>query len=134
MSKEILPRRLRPHLFSAYTRSQCCTSSRAFASSPWCHDVKKQTDVTHDYEKRVAQLDARKPLSQSYPRIEDGGQWRRATRVTRQDLEGAEEAKDNASTRYTVAGMMSMPAMHSDGTDADCFKAVSLPSGPLAPS
>lgn len=68
MSTPVFTRRLRPHLFSAFTRSQCLHPTPA--SHRQRHDaVKKDRDVTHDYEKRVAQLRAASDLSACYPRL-----------------------------------------------------------------
>lgn len=70
MSKDVFTRRLRPYLFSGFKRSQCPRPARAFSSSRCLYADEKQRDVTHDYEKRVAQLQAHKPLSECYPRAQ----------------------------------------------------------------
>lgn len=56
-------RRLRPHLFTACRQR----TSRAFSRAPYLHAEAR--DVTHDYEKRVAELEAQRPLSEWYPRL-----------------------------------------------------------------
>ncbi|KAF2170182.1 hypothetical protein M409DRAFT_64520 [Zasmidium cellare ATCC 36951] len=70
MSKDVFVRRFRPYLFSGFKRSQYLPA-RAFASKPYLRAKEKQQDVTHDYEKRVAQLQAYRPLSECYPRLEN---------------------------------------------------------------
>ncbi|GAB7364658.1 hypothetical protein MBLNU230_g5460t1 [Neophaeotheca triangularis] len=68
MSKDV-PRVLRPWLFTRH-RLLHHTTSRAFSS---CNSRDQsngpQKNVTHDYEKRVKQLEASRPLENCYPRI-----------------------------------------------------------------
>lgn len=70
MSKDAVVRRLRPYLFSAFKRSRNFIPARAFISTPYLHAHGKEHDVTHDYEKRVDQLQAYKSLPDCYPRLE----------------------------------------------------------------
>lgn len=60
---------LRPYLFHGFKRSQSLATSRAFTSSTIVSSIQTPKDVTHDYEKRLAQLDAYKPRDEWYPRI-----------------------------------------------------------------
>lgn len=71
MSKEILTRRLRPYLFNGFKRSHFLHPNRALSSTSQCLVKQPQLDVTHDYEKRVSQLEARKSRTEWYPRIGD---------------------------------------------------------------
>ena len=66
MSQHVV-RRLRPYLFHGFRR---VNATRTFAQVP-CIRQEKSREVTHDYEKRVAQLEAHKPLSECYPRIDE---------------------------------------------------------------
>ncbi|GIZ42663.1 hypothetical protein CKM354_000592200 [Cercospora kikuchii] len=69
MSKEVLTRRLRPYLFHAFQRAHPISATRTISSSAPHLAKQPQSDVTHDYQKRVAQLEARKPKAEWYPRI-----------------------------------------------------------------
>lgn len=60
---------VRPYLFHGFKRSQWLATSRAFTSSTIVSSNQTPKDVTHDYEKRIAQLDAYKPRDEWYPRI-----------------------------------------------------------------
>lgn len=68
MSRRTFTRHLRPYLFTRFDRVQCPHSTRSLTSSLALYAEKKQNPVTHDYVERVAQLEARKPLSECYPR------------------------------------------------------------------
>ncbi|KAK4503841.1 hypothetical protein PRZ48_004756 [Zasmidium cellare] len=70
MSKDVFVRRFRLYLFSGFKRSQYLPA-RAFTSQPYLRVKESQLDVTHDYEKRVAQLQTHRPLSECYPRLEE---------------------------------------------------------------
>ena len=63
-------RRLRPYLFHGFKQSQAVVLRRTFVSS---HAVLQKAtaakDVTHDYEKRLVQLDAYKPPAEWHPRL-----------------------------------------------------------------
>lgn len=70
MSKDVFTRCARPYLFNGFKRSPVVHSTRALSlTSPCLAKQPKQHDVTHDYEKRVAQLEARKSRAEWYPRI-----------------------------------------------------------------
>ncbi|RMY69949.1 hypothetical protein D0863_06101 [Hortaea werneckii] len=56
----------RPYLFHGFRR---VNASRAFSQAPHFRQIEKSRDVTHDYEKRVAQLQAQRPLEECYPRL-----------------------------------------------------------------
>ena len=60
---------LRPYLFHSFKRSQCAAYTRNFTCSTIASSIKAAKDVTNDYEKRVAQLEAYKPRDEWYPRI-----------------------------------------------------------------
>ena len=62
-------RRLRPYLFSGFLRAQAAQPSRALSQTCYRQDGGFIRDVTHDYEKRVAQLEAQTPLHVWYPRL-----------------------------------------------------------------
>ncbi|PIA89315.1 Lysine--tRNA ligase, cytoplasmic [Cercospora beticola] len=113
MSKEILTRRLRPHLFHGFQRLHSVSATRAISSS--AHNLAKQSqpDVTHDYQKRVAQLEARRPRAEWYPRIGDiapvrGLDERRISRSTIEQhgsqLQPGETYKEASSEGFTLAG------------------------------
>ena len=59
-------RRLRPYLFHGFKRTQC---HRTFSRAPALHKQDDAKPVTHDYEKRIAELSAQRPLSECYPRL-----------------------------------------------------------------
>ena len=44
--------------------------------------------MTHDYEKRVAQLQANRPLAECYPRLSEEVAWRRVDRRSLEDEYG----------------------------------------------
>ncbi|EME46151.1 hypothetical protein DOTSEDRAFT_70224 [Dothistroma septosporum NZE10] len=76
MSKDIFLRRYRPYLFTSFRRVQCSRPARTFTSS----SCARGHDVTHDYEKRVAQLQANRTLAECYPRLSEEVSWRRIDR------------------------------------------------------
>lgn len=106
MSNTILIRRLRPHLFTRFKRASCipttATSSRTFASQPSLHVDKRSKDVTHDYEKRIAQLEAHKPLSECYPRLRDGEH----IQLGPESAAGLQPGETDKSHTYTVMGIV----------------------------
>ncbi|KAK5109929.1 hypothetical protein LTR62_006418 [Meristemomyces frigidus] len=59
-------RRLRPYLFHAFKRSHCV---RSISCAPRLYKQNETKAVSHDYEKRVSQLQAQKQLSECYPRL-----------------------------------------------------------------
>ena len=59
-------RRLRPQLFHGFKRLQL---QRTFACVPALRKQDETKSVTHDYGKRIAELEARRPLSECYPRL-----------------------------------------------------------------
>ncbi|KJY02496.1 lysyl-trna synthetase like protein [Zymoseptoria brevis] len=67
----VFTRRFRPHLFIGFRRSQCPSIARRFSSLPSLCIEGKRSESTHDYEKRVAQLETYIPLSQCYPRLSE---------------------------------------------------------------
>lgn len=73
MSQHVV-RRLRPYLFHGFRHVQ---AARHFAQVGNLQQERKGRDVTHDYEKRVAQLEAQKPLQECYPRLPNGFQVER---------------------------------------------------------
>lgn len=107
MSKEIVFRRLRPHLFVGFKRAHSRASTRSFASRGHVCANDKTHDVTHDYEKRVAQLEARKPLAQSYPRLAPTAARTRVSKgqlmLGYGDLRPGETCTDAQATR-TISG------------------------------
>ena len=73
-------RRLRPHLFTGFRRGPCTKSFSSIAHQNGqevvapkhkaaSKSVEKEQNVTHDYEKRVAQLQAHHSLEECYPRL-----------------------------------------------------------------
>ena len=62
-------RRLRPYLFFGFNRI-ATRNARTFVNAPCLlHQEQKGREVTHDYEKRVAQLEGHKPLAECWPRL-----------------------------------------------------------------
>ncbi|KAF2766203.1 class II aaRS and biotin synthetase [Teratosphaeria nubilosa] len=65
-----IPRRLRPYLFHGFRSSQHAPARRTFfAAHVQCQRSEKAGTATHDYEKRVGQLQADKPVRECYPRL-----------------------------------------------------------------
>jgi len=63
-------RRLRPYLFHGFRRSQGAALKRTFVSSPVVsQQAKTVKDVSHDSEKRLAQLEAYKSRDAWHPRL-----------------------------------------------------------------
>ncbi|KAK4543876.1 hypothetical protein LTR36_004650 [Oleoguttula mirabilis] len=87
MSQHVI-RRVRPYLFHGFPRLHAV---RSFAQAAYLQQEKKGREVTHDYEKRVAQLEAQKPLAECYPRLANGFQWDRKPIQEVQFLSGALE-------------------------------------------
>ncbi|KAF7192827.1 Lysine--tRNA ligase, mitochondrial [Pseudocercospora fuligena] len=94
MSKEILSRRLRLYLFHNFRRVQCQYNARAFGASTLRTD-RQRHEVTHDYEKRVAQLETHKQPSEWYPRI---SQSRKNLRVGKNELQNFGKRLQNGET------------------------------------
>ncbi|KAK5121135.1 hypothetical protein LTR85_005619 [Meristemomyces frigidus] len=105
MSQHVV-RRLRPYLFHGFRSVQ---AARTFAQTGYLQQEKKDREVTHDYEKRVAQLEVQKPLQDCYPRLANGFQWERKpieeVSYLSNALEADEILHENAlDAPYTVAG------------------------------
>lgn len=98
---------VRPYLFHSFKRSQCVAHTRAFTCTPIASQIKPSKDVTHDYEKRLAQLDAYKPRDDWYPRLPFHTQAER-TPVELFQQEFAQLANDEIrDAKRTVTGTMS---------------------------
>lgn len=121
MSQHVV-RRLRPHLFHAFRRSQ---TTRAFLHTPIIQDAPKGRDVTRDYQKRVAQLEAQKSLSRCYPRLsKDFGRQRRPIGVIRKACEPLQPEETapvvEAGDHTTIAGRQA--GGYFAQQDTDCFR------------
>ena len=68
MSQHVV-RRLRPYLFHGFRRVNV---TRTFTEVSSRRQEQKSREVTHDYEKRAAQLEAQRPLAECYPRLVEG--------------------------------------------------------------
>jgi lysyl-tRNA synthetase class 2 len=100
---------MRPYLFHSFKRSHCAVSTRAFSRSTIALQDKASKDVTHDYEKRLAQLDAYKPREDWYPRLASIAQ---AERIPIAKFEQQYEQLDGDETRdeiRTITGTMLLP-------------------------
>lgn len=105
MSNTILNRRLRPYLFTSFKKRSSCSSTnavatRAFASQPSLRVERKSKDVTHDFEKRVAQLEGYKQLSECYPRLPDSDH----RELCPESGMGLQPGETDKSHVYTVMG------------------------------
>jgi hypothetical protein len=76
MSQNVHIRRLRPYLFTSFRRFQP-TCHRSFHASNVIRSAQESEPtqyegrkVTHDYERRVSQLESVSPAEQWYPRID----------------------------------------------------------------
>lgn len=98
---------LRPYLFHSFKRTQCAAHTRPFTCTTIASQIKPSKDVTHDYEKRLAQLEAYKPRDDWYPRPPSHAQAER-TPVGLFHQEFAQLANDETrDERKTVTGTMS---------------------------
>ncbi|TKA82012.1 hypothetical protein B0A55_01728 [Friedmanniomyces simplex] len=71
MSHHHVVRRLRPYLFHSFNRS--LQAARPFSRAPYRPEKQQVVkDVTHDYQNRLSQLEAQKPLAACYPRLPKG--------------------------------------------------------------
>ncbi|KAI5367468.1 Class II Aminoacyl-tRNA synthetase/Biotinyl protein ligase (BPL) and lipoyl protein ligase (LPL) [Septoria linicola] len=105
MPKEIITRRLRPYLFNGFKRSHFHFPTRALSSSVQCLAKQSQPDVTHDFEKRIAQLESRRSRTEWYPRIGDVAPARGIgeRRISRKTVEQHGDALKPGET-HKVAG------------------------------
>ena len=99
-------RRLRPYLFTAFERVQCQSTRRVFSCSGVSYKEKLDKDHTHDYDKRVAQLEkTRGSLAECYHRmpsyVEQHLDYIQFIRKKHKDLKRGETDK---KTTVTVAG------------------------------
>lgn len=62
-------RRLRPYLFTGFRRARVGQSKRVLSQTACRQDGAPGRDVTHDYAKRVAQIETQRPLETWYPRL-----------------------------------------------------------------
>lgn len=102
MSQNGIFRRLRPHLFTRYHILKRASNTRSFASSASCNS---ERDVTQDYKKRVAQLEAQRSSEEWYPRLENAADARWPIAKFNEELHFIEpdETLDDEDT-FTVAG------------------------------
>lgn len=106
-------RRLRPYLFHGFKRSQSPRLCRSFAGSKVVSQQSKASkDVTHDYEKRLDQLEAYKSRDQWYPRISANAQAGRVSVADfRKEYEHLEKDQTESDLR-TVIGMSAQDEAH----------------------
>lgn len=100
-------RRLRPYLFHGFKRSQGGPLRRTFITSRVAcqQQAKAARDVTHDYEKRLAQLEAYKPRDEWHPRLSAAVRpGKISVRDFRQEYGSLEKDQMDDSVR-TVIGM-----------------------------
>lgn len=108
-----IPRRLRLHLSTRYIHLQPLRSQRSFYQTTPCRQSKsanltaREREVTNDYKRRVAQLEAaRGSLEECYPCLDDTQQASRSTipefRQTYKGLMRPNETKEQY--RAGVAG------------------------------
>ena len=100
---------MRPYLFHSFKRSHCAVSTRTFTRSTIAFQDKASKDVTHDYEKRLAQLDAYKPCDDWYPRLATSAQ---AERIPVAKFEHQYERLAGDETRdefRTITGTILLP-------------------------
>ncbi|KAK3701643.1 mitochondrial lysine-tRNA synthetase [Vermiconidia calcicola] len=107
MSQNLMTRRLRPCLFTSYFRRTrpIPKATRAFSSTaPASQKEVAAREVTHDYERRVAQLEAVSPPAEWYPRIHSN-QWERTTsRSLRKHCEGLKDGETDGTKLNVIAG------------------------------
>lgn len=77
--------------------------------------------MTHDYEKRVAQLEAQKPLAECYPRLPNEVPKERqriadVLPLARQLEAGATQRENGLDAPITVAGMVLLDWRHRPGS------------------
>lgn len=107
MSVEIFARRLRPFLSARFHQLQCPRTTRFLAVPSRSSARKSEKDITHDYEKRVNQLEAYAPVSKWYPRYQqtDG------SRITQKSMFEAEHGhlqtgETAEATKVVLSGML----------------------------
>lgn len=100
-------RRLRPYLFHGFKRSQGISLRRTFIpSNVVCQQqAKAAKDVTHDYEKRLGQLEAYKPKEEWHPRLSAESQPGKVSVRDFQQEYGSLEKDETDSDVRTVIGM-----------------------------
>ncbi|CAK3747585.1 Lysine--tRNA ligase, cytoplasmic [Lecanosticta acicola] len=98
-------RRLRPYLFNGFKRFQRVCPTRPFASFPSLCAADERRDVTHDYEKRVAQLRAHKSLAGCYPRLPEAFTKKLSSRAfLDSSFEGMKPGDTDTSGHVRMAG------------------------------
>jgi lysyl-tRNA synthetase class 2 len=100
---------MRPYLFHSFKRSHRAVSTRTFTRSTIAYQDKASKDVTHDYEKRLAQLDTYKPRDDWYPRLATSTLAERIP-VAQFEQQYEQLAGDETRDEFrTITGMMLLP-------------------------
>jgi predicted DNA-binding protein YlxM (UPF0122 family) len=100
---------MRPYLFHSFKRSYCAISARTFSRSAIASQDKAPKDFTHDYEKRLAQLDDYKPRDDWYPRLATSAQVERIP-VAKFEHQYEQLAGDETRDEFrTITGTMLFP-------------------------
>lgn len=116
MSQNVSFRRFRPHLFTRFHALQRTVPRRTFTCTITQHSNR---DVTNDYKKRVAQLEAYKTSDEWYPRLESGHDARWPIQKYRKELDFLEndDTLDDGDT-FTIAGMAGAAGKKGSWTNA----------------
>jgi lysyl-tRNA synthetase class 2 len=100
---------MRPYLFHSFKRSRCAVSVRTFTCSTIAYQDKASKDVTHDYEKRLAQLDAYKPRDDWYPRLAASAQAERTSVAKFEQQYGQLAGDETRDEIRIITGTMLLP-------------------------
>lgn len=136
MSHHVVTRRVRPYLFTSFKRLQyqsntgCAFSSRTalYTKTP------PEKEVTKDYERRVAQLEAIVPAAQWYPKLQHSLDEHTSTTVFRRKYEHLKPDETDEDNVVVFAGIWQILDPMQCECHAERFQAESNPSAMLAPN
>ena len=132
MSQQVV-RRLRPYLFHGFRRN-VTRNMRTFAQATYfLQQEQKVREVTHDYEKRLAQLEGHRALAQCWPRLPLRGELSATgdVKLLCEELEAGE--KNSVDAPVTVAGTVHNSSIQQREADAS-LQAESILSALPAPN
>lgn len=100
---------MRPYLFYGFKRSHCAVPTRTFTRSTIALQNTASKDLTHDHEKRLAQLDAYKPRDDWYPRLATSAHAERIPVAKFEQQYGQLVGDETRDETRTIIGTMLLP-------------------------
>jgi lysyl-tRNA synthetase class 2 len=113
MSQNVFIRRIRPYLFTSYRRVHPTpTTHRVLSTTTVIKSTQEnaapqqeERKVTHDYERRVSQLQSISPPGQWYPRIHQSRDTQTRIMQFKRKHQYLQDGETNEDITVTVTGM-----------------------------